>query len=231
MKMKHLYTAVGHFERRVNALGHSCPVIILGGKEFMVDLQEMLIWTCMNWRIVKKDEIAILYHKACQDNVFVSDRSIDDCIDRLLVRGLLVSGTGESEYDALYDLLSALYIIPVNGGILSRLLAFFKLILFNRVPVGAAKKLLARDSRTQMEKQIMQLSSQALLSSAEIIKCLEKDIHHLPDEESILEQLYDDQDTTSENISSMVKTAPGSKAVTIAIANLYLRQQIIFERM
>ena len=77
----------------------------------------------------------------------------------------------------------------------------------------------------------MQLSSQALLSSAEIIKCLEKDILHLPDEESILEQLYDDPDTTSENISSRVKTAPGSKAVINAIANLYLRQQILFERM
>ena len=231
MKMKHLYTAVGHFERRANALGRSCPVIILGGKEYMVDLQEMIIWTCMNWRIVKKEEIPILYHKTCQDNANVSQRSIDDCIDRLLVRGLLVSGNGESEYDALYDLLSSLYIIPVNGGIASRVLTFFKLVIFDRIPVATAKKLLLRDKRTPKEKQIMQLANQALLSSAEIIKCIENDIHQLPDEESILEHLYDDLDTTSENIGCMVKNAPGSKAVTLAIANLYLRQQIIFERM
>ena len=41
MKMKHLYTAVGLFERRVNALGSSCPVIILGGKEYMALLDRL----------------------------------------------------------------------------------------------------------------------------------------------------------------------------------------------
>lgn len=231
MRMKHFYTAAGRFERRTNADGRSYPIIILGGKEYMVDLQEMVIWTCLNWRIVKRDEIAIHYEKACQGNVFVSERPLDACIDRLLVRGLLVSGIGETDYDALYDLLSTLYIIPTSGDMTLRLLTFCKLILFNHTPVAAAKKLLIKDRRTPREEQIMQLAKQALLSSAEMIKCLEKDIKCLPNEESILEHLYDDQDTTSENIGCMVKTAPSSKAVTIAIANLYLRQQIIFERM
>ena len=231
MRMKHFYTAVGRFERRTNECGQSCPVIILGGKEYMVDLQEMVIWTCLNWRIVRKDEIAILYDKACQGNVLVSERSLNSCIDRLLTRGLLVSGTGLSDYDALYDLLSSLYIIPANGAVPLRLLTFCKLVAFDHVPIAAAKKLLAKDKRTSREQQIMHLANQALLSSAEIIKCLEKDIKYLPDEESILDKLYDDTDTTSENIRYLVKTAPCSKAVTIAIANLYLRQQIIFERM
>ena len=231
MRMKHFYTAVGRFERKTNACGQSCPVIILGGKEYMVDLQEMVIWTCLNWRIVRKDQIAILYDNACQGNVLVSERSLDSCIDRLLTRGLLVSGTGLSDYDALYDLLSSLYIIPANGAMPLRLLTFCKLVVFDHVPFAAAKKLLAKDKRTSEEQQIMHLANQALLSSAEIIKCLETDIKYLPDEESILDKLYDDMDTTSENISYLVKTAHCSKAVTIAIANLYLRQQIIFERM
>lgn len=231
MRIKQFYTAVGRFERRTNALGHSCPVIILGGKEHMVDLQEMVIWTCLNWRIVKKSDIATHYEQACQGNVFVSERPLDTCIERLLVRGLLVSGTGETDYDALYDLLSTLYIIPASGDMPLRLLTFCKLILFDHVPFAAAKKLLIKDQRTPREEQIMKLANQALLSSAELIKCLEKDVKYLPDEESILENLYDDWDTTSENIGCMVKTAPSSRAVTIAIANLYLRQQIIFERM
>ena len=231
MRMKHFYTAVGRFERKTNEYGLSRPIIILGGKEYMVDLQEMVIWTCLNWRIVKKDEIAILYEKACQGNVFLSERSLDSCIDRLLMRGLLVSGTGETDYDALYDLLSALYIIPTSGGMPLRLFTFYKLVLLDHIPVAAAKKLLVKDKRTPREELIMHLARQALLSCAEIIKCMEKDLKHLPNEESILENLYDDRDTTSENIGCMVKTAPSSKAVTIAIANLYLRQQIIFERI
>lgn len=77
----------------------------------------------------------------------------------------------------------------------------------------------------------MNLARQALLSTAEIIKCIEKDIRRLPDEESILELLYDDAYTTSDNINSLVRHSSSSKPVTLAVANLYLRQQIIFERI
>ena len=77
----------------------------------------------------------------------------------------------------------------------------------------------------------MVLARQALLSTAELIRCMEKDIRSLPTEESILEGLYDDPDTTSDNISYIMRISPQSQAVTLAVANLYLRQQIIFERI
>lgn len=231
MQKKTLYTAVGRFDRRTNGCGRSCPVILLGGKEYMVDLQEMVVWTCLNWRIVRKDEINNLYDKACGGNVLVTERSLESCIERLMIRGLLVSGSGDTDYDALYDLISSLYIIPAYGSLPLRLFTFCKLVLVNRVSVSAARKLLIRDRKTPREAQVMALAKQALLSTAEIIKCVEKDIHRLQDEESIVAQLYDDTDTTSDNIDYMVKSAPGSKAVTLAVANLYLRQQIILERI
>ena len=63
MALKTLYTAVGRFERRTNGCRRYCPVIILGGKEYMVDIQEMIIWSCLNWRIVRMEEIGHLYTK------------------------------------------------------------------------------------------------------------------------------------------------------------------------
>lgn len=77
----------------------------------------------------------------------------------------------------------------------------------------------------------MGLAKQALLSTAEIIACVEKNIYVLPNEESILEGIYSDQDTTSDNISSMVRVSTVSEPITLAVANLYLRQQIILERI
>ena len=77
----------------------------------------------------------------------------------------------------------------------------------------------------------MALARQVLLSTAELIRCMEKDIHFLPTEESILEGVYDDPDTTSDNISYIMQVSPQSQTVTLAVANLYLRQQIIFERI
>lgn len=231
MTRKTFYTAIGRFERRTNGCGRCCPVVVLGGAEYMMDLQEMVIWTSLNWRISRKEEIGSLYRGACAEASFTADRSWEACVERLLIRGLLVSGSGETEYDALYDLLSTLYIIPANGSFFLRLLSFCKLTLLNHVSVSAARKLFRKDKQTARERQVMQLAKQALLSTAEIIKCVEKDIRHLPDDNAILDGLYNDPDTTSDNISSMVKSVASSESVILAVANLYLRQQIIFERI
>ena len=135
MAIKTLYTAVGRFERRTNGCNRSCPIILLGGQEYMADMQEMVIWSMLNWRILRWDDIAQEYEK------------------------------------------------------------------------------------------------QALLSTAEIIKCIDKNISRLPNECALLDSLYGDETTTSDNIASMVKISQSSKPVTLAVANLYLRQQIIFERV
>lgn len=226
-----LYTAIGRFERKHNSCGHFCPVIVLGRKEYMVDIQEMVVWTILNWRIVRKEEIGTLYGEMIKKSSAPVTRSWESCVERLLVRGLLVSGSGETEYDALYDLVSSLYIIPTATAFPLRLAAFLKLVLVSHVPLSAARKLFRRDRRTSGEAEVMHLARQALLSTAEIIKCLERDIRCLPDENSIMDSLYDDCDTTSDNISSLMKASPCTKDVTLAVANLYLRQQIIFERI
>ena len=67
MRMKHFYTAAGRFERRTNADGRSYPIIILGGKEYMVDLQEMVIWTCLNWRIVKERRLPFIMNRPVRE--------------------------------------------------------------------------------------------------------------------------------------------------------------------
>lgn len=231
MTRKTFYTAIGRFERRTNGCGRYCPVVFLGGTEYMMDLQEMVVWTSLNWRIARKEEIGNLYRNACAGSSFTADRSWEACLERLLIRGLLVSGSGETEYDALYDLLSTLYIIPADGSFFLRLLSFCKLTLWNHVSISAARKLFRKDKQTAQERQIMQLARQALLSTAEIIKCVEKNIRHLPNDNAILDGVYGDQDTTCDNISSMVKSAACSEPVILAVANLYLRQQIIFERI
>lgn len=231
MRRKSLYTAIGRFESRTNSHGQTCPVLLLGGNEYILDLQEMALWTSLNWRIARKAEIPSLYEKNIARSGFTAERPLEACIQRLLMRGLLVCGTGETEYDALYDLLAALYVLPAEGSLPQRLSSFLKCTLLHHTPFFAAGKLFRKDKRTENEKQVMGLAGQALLSTAEIIKCFEKNIHSLPNEESIMDSLYDDEHTTSENLPFLACTFPSSKAVIVAVANLYLRQQIIFERI
>lgn len=92
-------------------------------------------------------------------------------------------------------------------------------------------KLFHKDRRTDYESRVMRLAHQALLSTAEIIKCVEQDVFSLPSERVLMEKVYGDSETTCQNIASMMKNSRSSQAVTLAVANLYLRQQIIFERI
>ena len=77
----------------------------------------------------------------------------------------------------------------------------------------------------------MALSRQALLSTAELIKCVEAGARDISTDEKLMDVLCDDDVTTSDNIADMMLTAKSRQWVTVAVANLYLRKQIIFQRV
>ena len=56
MEQKTLYTAIGRLERETNGCGRSCPVIRLGGQPYMVDMQELVVWTALNWRFTQSSQ-------------------------------------------------------------------------------------------------------------------------------------------------------------------------------
>lgn len=225
-----LYTAVGRFQKKGSRNGFSCPVIFAGQQEYGVDLQEMMLWTILNRRILEAREIGELYRAKTIEVGYDTHRSWEACLDRLHQRGLVVSGSGETGEDALYNLLSCLYVIPISNSTLLRLLTFLKLTLVNGKSFSVAKRVFERHPMTECEKQVYDLSRQALLSTAEIIKCVDKKAADLTTGEKILDILYDDEETTSDNIASLVRCLDSRQPVILAVANLYFDQQIIFER-
>ena len=231
MSAKKLYTAVGRLVSQTNTQGWACPIVLLRGKEHLLDLQEMQVWSCLNWRLIRREELSVLYESHVNNLQCSAPRTLDACLDRLVVRGLVVAGYGETEYDALYDLLSSMFIIPVPANPILRLFTAAKLLATKKLRPDTAKTLFRRDQRTPCEKRVMKLVKQALLSTAEIILCMEIGVNKLSGSDSIVEDIYKDRNTTSDNISALVKTAPCTQDVTATIANLYLRQQIIFDRV
>ncbi len=230
MNKNKFYTAVGRFERR-DTCRSSCPVIVIGGQDHMVDMQELMLWLTLNWRFLRPHELEAAFEESSLKNGGIFGRTCQECTDRLMMRGLIVSGSGDTEYDALYDLLGSLFIIPADGSFYLRMTTFIKMMLSKKIAVTSAKKLFQSDARSDKEKQVMKLARQAMLSTAEIIKCVENNIKWLPNQESILDHLYSDNETTSDNISFTARLSTVSKPVTLAVANLYLRQQIIFSRV
>ena len=77
----------------------------------------------------------------------------------------------------------------------------------------------------------MALSLQAILSTAELIKCTEAGATDISTEEKLMSVLIDNDYTSSDSIAFEMLQAEQRVPVTIAVANLYLRKQIIFERV
>ncbi len=230
MMNTNLYTAVGKFHVRGSVGSMRCPLVTIGGREFILDMQEMMLWTVLNWRILTEDEIYLLYEKKVQETGFMSARSAEECVRRLVQRGLIARGSGDTGEDALYDLLSELYVIPISENLFLRMISFIRLTLFSRLPYSVTKKIFSKDKRNDSEKKVMRLANRAILSTAEIIKCIDQNVLSFTTDEDLLDVLYHDEYTTSDNIAYAVRSLPQCRPVITSIANLYLRKQIIFER-
>lgn len=230
MMNTNLYTAVGKFHVKGSIGSMRCPLVTIGGREFILDMQEMMLWTVLNWRILTEDEIYLLYEKKVQETGFMSARSAEECVRRLVQRGLIAKGSGDTGADALYDLLSELYVIPISENLFLRMISFIRLTLFSRLPYSVTKKIFSKDKRNDNEKKVMRLANRAILSTAEIIKCIDQNVLSFTTDEDLLNVLYHDEYTTSDNIAYAVRSLPQCRPVITSIANLYLRKQIIFER-
>lgn len=230
MLKRTFYTAVGNFHKKSDGFGRTYPVVIVNRKEYMMDIQEMTVWTVLCWRLLDYQQLKSKY-EALSQNAPVPTRTLESCVERLKTRGLIVSGSGETDSDALYDLLSGLYVAPLSESIPLRLATFLKLVLFKGVSWNKAKLLFARDQPSEREAQVIALSRQALLSTAELIKCVEVGATDISSDAKLMDALYAEPDTTCDNLPYMMQNAASRESVTMAIANLYLRKQIIFERI
>ena len=105
---------MGHFRRRTNGQGQSYPVIIINQQEYCVDIQEMALWTALNWRLLDFPQVEAEYNKLDQDCAIPAHRTLEDCLGRLCTRGLVASRTGTTDFEALYDLLGRLYVAPLS---------------------------------------------------------------------------------------------------------------------
>ena len=229
--MKTLYTAVGIFKLKNQGKNNVYPTVIMSGKERRLDVQEMMIWSALNWRITDEKQLHTYYSEQEKKSGVVFSRSYTDTLNRLIVRGLVASGSGENGEEALYDLISGLYIIPLYQSPFIRIISFLRMVFIFKLPYEKAKVLFERDKKNKNERRIMKLAFSAPMSTAEMVKCIDKNIDFILNEDDVVEFLYDDKFTTSENIAESVRGLSSVRTVLTAVSNLYLRRQILFERM
>ena len=135
-----LYTAVGHF-RSVTTKDGAYPVVLVNRQEYQMDPQEMTVWSILNWRLVDAQGVEEHYEPMFQALRLEERRTLEHCLDRLVTRGLVAAGRGETDFEALYDLLSGLYVVPISESLPLRTVTFLKMLLLDGVPFARAKQI------------------------------------------------------------------------------------------
>lgn len=193
---------------------------------------DLWINTVYNDDEVKGSEVGPLVYKLNEEkSKFVASRSFDETLERLIVRGLVAEGCGKTDREALYNLISGLYIIPLHQSLFIRTVSFIRMIMLYNIPYEKAKVLFCKDKKTKSEKKIMELAFSAPMLTAEIVECIDRKIDFIFSEDDVLDFLYADSSVKSTNIADKAHILPSVNSVIADISNLYLRKQILFERL
>ena len=199
--MIRLYTAVGTFKFNK----HGLPTIVCADREYGLTSMELVLWSCLSFRILTYDELRKEFYEKERELHVLSEEEFDQYLNRLLQ--------------------------AVPNSIPVKLLTFVKLLLSRKVPLKTALCIFHSVRLDPLESQVMQLLKNQDLSAAEVILCNENHISHLKDSTALMEALYNDEKTDYNTLVTSARTSSSRIPVLSAIANLYLKQQIILQQI
>jgi hypothetical protein len=220
-----LYTAVGRYELRKNENGEKQPIVTVDQKEMALSREELLLWSCLMWEILTKEEAKTYFLKKAV-RMDVSQERFDAVLQRLEVRQLVVSAQAEKGDIALYRLLAKLYVIPLESSFMVKVQAFFRFIFFEKLPLTVAKNVFQRENYTEMERRVLHLARKARLSCAEILACIAND----EIDTSIGNQSEFQKEKARDNLGFFLWFCDGHRKALEAISTLYLNKDIIFDK-
>lgn len=220
-----LYTAVGRYELRKNENGEKQPIVTVDQKEMALSREELLLWSCLMWEILTKEEAKTYFLKKAV-RMDVSQERFDAVLQRLEVRQLVVSAQAEKGDIALYRLLAKLYVIPLESSFMVKVQAFFRFIFFEKLPLTVAKNVFQKENYTEMERRVLHLARKARLSCAEILACIAND----KIDTSIGNQSELQKEKARDNLGFFLWFCDGHRKALEAISTLYLNKDIIFDK-
>lgn len=222
-----LYTAVGTLKFQKTTGGKSIPLVINDGQEYGLSDDELLLWSCLAFQILTLHELQDAYTLRQIQKEGPKGLSFQHYLNRLSLRGLVVSGIGLTGVDALYRLLGSLTIIPLKDTFPIRLFGCVQLYLEGTIGAKEFGRYLKKKPSSPMEDTILKLADKASLTTAELVTSIEQEkvIHN---ESDIMDELYTEPETTYQTLVDDVQIHHTQYPVLQAIANLYLNKQITF---
>jgi hypothetical protein len=223
--MMTFYAAIGTYRIRTEN-GHKVPYIQKLGKLYPISIPEFVIWSTLLWEVMTYDELKKHYDEQIRE-LKGNRPSFDELLSMLAKRKLIVKGMGYTGVDALYNMLSDAFVIPfrISGG--RRLWSALKLWHNGKISAYQACKILKTRVSTKMENRVMRLVEQTPLSTAEIIRCVDRGIEDVSTADKVIAGVY--PDSVQATIANEEFMSEHRHDVLEAISNLYLNHEVVLE--
>lgn len=217
-----IFTAIGNLSLEKIDSGKRIPFVRVDPQDcYAVCPHELILWSGLAFRIMTKNELQEYYNLATARQELPGKPDFDYILRRLLVRGIVVEGTGRTAVDALYRLLGQLRILPVKDRFHVRLFACIKLWLRGQLPLRRFLHYMQRPQNTPMEALLLKLVSESSFSVAQLIGYL--------DAGSRTDSSLDETPRTdSRDYVEYTALHHTQYPVLQGVANLYLKKQILF---
>ena len=225
--MMTFYAAIGSYKIKM-VDGQKRPYIQKLGKLHPISIPEFLVWSTLLWEVMTYAEVEMEYVSQITASG-IKAPSFDELINLLVKRKLIVKGVGYTGEDALYSMLSDAFIIPyrMTGG--KKLLKVASLLGKGKITLVDAMTLLRHDKPTPCETRVLALVEQTPLSTAELIRCFDKQLTDVSSPEKVIAGIYTDENSDQKHISNEQVKSPNATPVIQAVSNLYLGRKVILE--
>ena len=221
------YTAVGSYQMRTEN-GREMPYILRMGRMEPISIPEFFIWSHLLWEVETYDEIREFYQNQSK-SLGVRLPNLDQALKMLIKRKLIAKGIGYTGEDALYDMLSAAFVLPIHTLGKKKLSSVIRLLVKGRITGSEAIRAMRPEHLTGDENRVMKLVRQTPLSVSELIRCIENGVWDVDTPEKVITAIYTDEEDTQERMQITSRQADCKTAVLEAVANLYLRRRVILD--
>ena len=225
--MMTFYAAAGRY-RIKNTDGHAVPYIQKLGKLHPVSIPEFVIWSTLLWEVMTYDELKHQYEESIR-GFDVRFPAFDELLELLLKRKLIIKGMGYTGMDALFNMLSDAFVIPYSVPAPKKAWTLLRLIAQGKLRAADLYRLHRNRCETADEDRVIRLVEQTPLSTAEIIRCFEREIYDVSTPEKVIDGIYPDEEHDQSRIANEERTSAYSGVVLDAVSNLYLKHRIILE--
>ena len=199
--MMTFYAAAGSYQIRSED-GKNMPYIMRLGKLQPVSIPEFSLWSMLLWDVLTYEELRKKFYDKMEETE-IEPSSFDKSLEMLVKRKLIIKGVGYTGADALYNMLSDTYVIPLRGVQGTRkLMNVAKLLKQKKVNFFEAVYLLQPEKSSVAERRIMNL---------------------------VLSAIYTEESDNQARLNNASSLSDHRHDVLKATANLYLTRQVILE--